>query len=120
VIGRFFGDGSWLYNLLKRFINTFIDNKLEKEVCHTLQSYISNDLQRVMQFLPLSSAIPNTSIVFDYSLVAEPQVTPQSQPHHVAPCPALPYPVTGEEGKSRVCGQREGCQLLTDKQSFAK
>uniref|UniRef100_A0A8C4RBL6 Bactericidal permeability-increasing protein n=1 Tax=Eptatretus burgeri TaxID=7764 RepID=A0A8C4RBL6_EPTBU len=75
---RFFGDGSWLYNLLKRFINAFIDNKLEKEVCRTLQAYISNDLQRVMQFLPLSSAIPNTSIVFDYSLVAEPQVVARS------------------------------------------
>uniref|UniRef100_UPI00358EACAE lipopolysaccharide-binding protein-like n=1 Tax=Myxine glutinosa TaxID=7769 RepID=UPI00358EACAE len=71
---RFFGDGSWLYNLLKRFISAFIDNKLEKEVCHALQGYMSNDLQRVMQFLPLSTPIPNTSIVFDYALVAEPRV----------------------------------------------
>ncbi|NXH48432.1 BPI protein, partial [Dicaeum eximium] len=73
----FSGKLAWLYNLFHSAIESRLRKILEDKVCDNVAKSVHNELQKLVQTLPVTAKI-NDKIGIDYSLVAPPRATAQS------------------------------------------
>ncbi|XP_032829388.2 bactericidal permeability-increasing protein-like [Petromyzon marinus] len=71
---RFFGNGSWLYNLVNNFIEMFINSRMEGEICPHLKAFVDNDVNAAISTLEVTVPVLGSSLTLDLSLLRDPDI----------------------------------------------
>ncbi|XP_078733346.1 bactericidal permeability-increasing protein-like isoform X1 [Lampetra fluviatilis] len=71
---RFFGNGSWLYNLFNNFIEMFINSRMEGEICPHLKAFVDNDVNTAISTLEVTVPVLGSSLSLDLSLLRDPDI----------------------------------------------